>query len=133
MEHGCAVLCGVDGEQGGGSGWTVSRAAAAGGRAAAARYAVPASPARAAAREDEVVVAKRLSVERSWTSVADYARTAGAVGSLADLSADHPFVCRQTSQLHANGPTPGPPKAHAAPPPIEQAAQASPEPASPAP
>eukprot|EP00955_Chlamydomonas_euryale_P117132 366456-Chlamydomonas_euryale.AAC.15 len=77
------------------------------GRAAAASDAAPASPALTDARKDAVAVAKRLAVVRFWTSVANYARTIGAVGSLADLRAYHPFVCHCAGQLQANSPTPG--------------------------
>eukprot|EP00955_Chlamydomonas_euryale_P005191 55400-Chlamydomonas_euryale.AAC.8 len=53
-------------------------------------------------------VAKPLAVVRSWTLAADYVRTAGAVGRMAGLSANHPLVCRRAGHRQANGQTPGP-------------------------
>eukprot|EP00955_Chlamydomonas_euryale_P046035 353303-Chlamydomonas_euryale.AAC.3 len=67
----------------------------------------PASPTLAAAHAGAVAVAKRLALVPFRTSVTDQARTAGAAGSLADFSVDHPFLCRRASQLQVNGPTPG--------------------------
>eukprot|EP00955_Chlamydomonas_euryale_P061099 357907-Chlamydomonas_euryale.AAC.9 len=67
------------------------------------RHRLPQVPTRA----DEVAVTKRLAAAvHFWTLATDYARTAGVLGSLVDLRADHPFICRHAGQLQTNSRTP---------------------------